>query len=120
MNLAEFVNERRPAWREMEALLDDVERADLSSLDHRRARRFVDLYRSASADLIQARTYGAGAELVRYLETVVARGYALLYPAPPLRIGRSLGRFFRDRFPRAVRQEAPAFRSSSSGRRRRL
>ena len=109
MNLAEFLEARRPAWREMESLLAQAEARDLVSLPHDRARRFVDLYRRTSADLVQARTYGAGAELVRYLETLVARGYSLLYPAPPLGTWRAAGRFFRERFPRAVRRESRAF-----------
>jgi uncharacterized membrane protein SpoIIM required for sporulation len=108
MNLAAFITARRPAWKEAEALLNEAERQDITSLGHERARRLVDLYRRASADLIQARTYGAGVELVRYLETLVARGYALLYPPPPLRLRRTVGRFFGDRFPRAVRREAKA------------
>jgi uncharacterized membrane protein SpoIIM required for sporulation len=109
MNQAEFIRARRPGWIEAGALLDEAEEGDLSSLSHESARRLVDLYRRASADLIQARTYGAGAEIVRHLETIVARGYALLYPPPPLELGRSFGRFFRDRFPRAVRREGRAF-----------
>src|SRR5258708_7649674 len=108
MNLAAFITARRPAWKEIEALLNEAERQDITSLGHERARRLVDLYRRASADLIQARTYGAGVELVRYLETLVARGYALLYPPPPLQLRRTVGRFFGDRFPRAVRREAKA------------
>ena len=70
MNLAAFITARRPAWKEIEALLNEAERQDITSLGHERARRLVDLYRRASADLIQARTYGAGVELVRYLETL--------------------------------------------------
>src|SRR5262245_26715390 len=109
MNLAEFLSARRPAWTELEALLGRVEQSDLSSLDHTRARRLVDLYRRASADLVQARTYGAGVELAAYLETLVARGYALLYQVPPLRVGRSVWTFFRRRFPETLRREWRAF-----------
>jgi len=109
MNQADFIRARRPGWIEASALLDEAEQGDLSSLTHERARRLVDLYRRASADLIQARTYGAGAEVVRHLETIVARGYALLYPPPPLELRRSFGRLFRDGFPRAVRREGRVF-----------
>jgi uncharacterized membrane protein SpoIIM required for sporulation len=92
----------------MESTLRDAEQGELSSLSHEGARRFVDLYRRASADLVLARTYGAGAEVVSYLETLVARGYSLLYPPPPLHASRSVVAFFRDRFPRAVRRERRA------------
>jgi uncharacterized membrane protein SpoIIM required for sporulation len=109
MNLSEFLTARRHAWQEMQTLLEQAESAELHSLSHERARRLVDLYRRSSADLVQARTYGAGIEVTRYLEALVARGYALLYQAPPLRFGRAIFDFFRDRFPRAVRREAAAF-----------
>jgi uncharacterized membrane protein SpoIIM required for sporulation len=69
----------------------------------------VDLYRRASSDLVQARTYGAGVDITRFLETLVARGYALLYAPPPLRARANLRLFFRDRFPRALRRERRAF-----------
>lgn len=109
MNLAEFLEARRPAWAELHRLLERAEKSELSSLDHERARRLVDLYRRASADLVQARTYGAGLELTGHLESLVARGYALLYQAPPLQVGRSLVDFFRRRFPATLRRERRAF-----------
>jgi uncharacterized membrane protein SpoIIM required for sporulation len=74
----------------------------------------VDLYRRASADLVQARTYGAGVGITRYLETLVARGYALLYQTPPLRLGRSVWDYFRRRFPATLRRERRAFALSTA------
>lgn len=109
MNLSEFLDARRPAWQELDRLLARAEAREVSDLGHERARRLVDLYRRASADLVQARTYGAGLEVTRYLEALVARGYALLYAAPALRLGSSLWDFFRRRFPARLRREARAF-----------
>lgn len=109
MNLSEFVEKRRPAWRELGALLERAERDDVASLGHARARRLVDLYRRSSADLVQARTYGAGVDVTGHLEALVARGYALLYQAPPLNARAALRGFFREAFPRAVRRERRAF-----------
>lgn len=90
-------------------LLERAERHDVAALDHERARRLVDLYRRSSADLVQARTYGAGIEVTAHLEAQVARAYALLYQAPPLDARRALSGFFRRRFPAAVRRERRAF-----------
>ncbi len=109
MNLSEFVEKRRPAWQELQALLERAERDEVGALPHERARRLVDLYRRASADLVQARTYGAGASVTSYLEALVARGYALLYQAAPLRAWDAWRAFFREGFPRAVRRERQAF-----------
>jgi uncharacterized membrane protein SpoIIM required for sporulation len=109
MNLAEFLTARRPAWGELDRLLGLAEAREAAALGHARARRLVDLYRRASADLVQARTYGAGLEVTGYLESLVARGYALLYQAPPLRVGRSLLELLAWRFPARLRREALAF-----------
>lgn len=109
MNLSEFLSARRPAWQELDRLLARAEAREVADLGHERARRLVDLYRRASADLVQARTYGAGVEITRYLEALVARGYALLYAAPALRVGAALLDFFRRRFPARLRREARAF-----------
>jgi uncharacterized membrane protein SpoIIM required for sporulation len=109
VNLAEFLAVRQPLWRELEGLLDEVDRREATSLRPDRARRLVDLYRRTSADLVQARTYGAGLELTAYLEVLVGRGYAVLYQAPPLQAGREVLHFFRHRFPAAVRRERLAF-----------
>jgi uncharacterized membrane protein SpoIIM required for sporulation len=109
VNLAEFLAARQPLWRELEGLLSEADLREATSLKPDRARRLVDLYRRASADLVQARTYGAGLELTSYLEALVGRGYAILYQAPPLHAGREVLRFFRHRFPAAVRRERLAF-----------
>ncbi len=45
---------------------------------------------------------------MHYLETLVARGYSLLYPPPPLQASQALLAFFRHRFPRTVRRERRA------------
>jgi uncharacterized membrane protein SpoIIM required for sporulation len=109
VNLSQFLLSRRDAWRETEALLHQAEEREISDLTHARAKRLVDLYRRASADLVQARTFGAGIDVTGYLEGLVGRGFAFLYQAPPLSGWRKVFSFFRDRFPRAVRKERAAF-----------
>lgn len=109
LNLAEFLAARRPAWDELARLLELAETREARALGHGRGLRLVDLYRRASADLVQARTYGAGVELTDYLESLVARGYALLYRAPSLRPGRALVELLVRRFPSRLRREAAAF-----------
>ena len=108
MNLAEFLEARRPAWRELEAGLRTAESRDAATLPHDRARRLVDLHRRASADLIQARTYGGGLEACAYLEALVGRGHALLHPPPRLAAFRGLWGFFRITLPATVRRESAA------------
>lgn len=109
MNLAAFVAAGEPRWRELGALLSEAERRDGAVASAAEARRLVELHRRACVDLVQARTYGAGYEMVAFLEVLVGRGHALLHPPPPLRVGRGLWSFFRDTFPGTLRRERAAF-----------
>ena len=88
-------------WKELEELLE--------RLEHRRASdRFVDFparYREACHHLALARERQYGPRLVDRLHTLVQRGHALLYQAPPTPWGR-LWNFAAADFPRLVRAEA--------------
>lgn len=108
MNLREFLDTHRAGWQEFDGLLAKAEHSEVDILTPAQARRLVDLYRRASADLLQARALGAGVDLTDSLEALVARGYGMLYRPSPLGGARALGRFFRDTFPRTLRREARA------------
>ncbi len=109
MNLAEFLSARRASWEELDGLLRRAEEREVASLPPERARRLIDLYRRASADLIQARTFGADNQVTGYVEALLGRAYGLLYRPPSLGSARALGRYLRDTFPRAVRRERAPF-----------
>jgi uncharacterized membrane protein SpoIIM required for sporulation len=79
MDLATFIRQRRPQWRELEELLTQVEGSGLASLGDTRAIEFAQLYRRTASDLNQAQTYLTGDATVRYLNELVARCYLLIY-----------------------------------------
>ncbi|MBY0526045.1 MAG: stage II sporulation protein M [Gemmataceae bacterium] len=79
MDLATFIQKRRPTWRELEAILQRVEGSGLSSLDDGQAVEFGRLYRSAASDLNQAQTFVSGDATVQYLNDLVARCYLVIY-----------------------------------------
>ena len=54
-DLERFVSERSPRWKRLEALLDEAQRMPESALGRSRLQELLLLYRSASADLNQAR-----------------------------------------------------------------
>ncbi len=108
-----FMQERAPAWEELEALLRDVDVRGLSSLDIAGARRFGGLYRSVSSDLIRARTELVDAAVADYLNDLVARSYAHIYAGSGGR-ARNLLRFFSHEFPRLFRAEARAIGASAA------
>src|SRR5262249_15640803 len=79
MDLATFIQQRRPQWRRLEALLQEVEGSGLRSLDEQQAVEFGRLYRSAASDLNQAQTFVSGDATVQYLNDLVARCYLVIY-----------------------------------------
>jgi uncharacterized membrane protein SpoIIM required for sporulation len=102
-----FVRERKPAWRELEALLERAV-ATPTMLTLHEMRRLGQLYRAVSSDLIRARTGLLDASVIDYLNDLVARAYALVHG------GRGAGRsrvlaFLASEFPRLFREELRLF-----------
>ena len=87
VDLNRFLGERTPRWTELEGLLERVERGGLHTLPVAEAQRFAALYRTVSGDLMVARTRTANAEVVDYLNDLVARAYVQVYRSPRLRLG---------------------------------
>lgn len=73
----ELIRAREPAWRELERALDRGARtgSDWAQLS--------EGYRAVCADLARARSWGAGEEVVRYLESLAGRAHGVLYGARP-------------------------------------
>jgi uncharacterized membrane protein SpoIIM required for sporulation len=79
MDLATFIQERRPEWRKLEETLALVEGSGLASLDDDQAVEFGRLYRRAASDLNRAQTFVSGDATVQYLNDLVARCYLVIY-----------------------------------------
>jgi uncharacterized membrane protein SpoIIM required for sporulation len=79
MDLTAFLHNRRPQWRELEAILQRVEGSGLEALDEHQALRFGVLYRSAASDLNQSQTFVRGDATVQYLNDLVSRCYLAIY-----------------------------------------
>jgi len=99
-----FVREKAPRWQELDATLDALDAAGVSSLDLEGARRLAKLYRGVSSDLIQARTELVHASVVDYLNGLLARAYAHVHVRPSGG-GRRVRRFLLAGYPRLVRAE---------------
>ena len=85
LDLERFQAQARPRWRELESLLDALESRPDRRLNPAEAEQLQELYALTAADLNRV-THGALAhELRQYLERLVARAYAELYFAPPIR-----------------------------------
>lgn len=79
MDLSTFIHQRRPHWKQLEAILQRVEGSGLSTLEEDQAVAFGRLYRSAASDLNQAQTFVSGEGTVQYLNDLVARCYLVIY-----------------------------------------
>jgi uncharacterized membrane protein SpoIIM required for sporulation len=85
LNLERFQAQARPRWNALESLLAALEGRPDRRLYPSEAEQLQELYAQVAADLNRV-THGALApDLRQYLERLVARAYAELYYAPPLR-----------------------------------
>jgi uncharacterized membrane protein SpoIIM required for sporulation len=97
VDLRTFIEERRPSWKRLEQLLQQAEMSGFK-LTPAEAQELGALYRRASADLCRAQARTANAELLRYLNALVARAYGLIYSGRKFR-GADVVRFFTLEFP---------------------
>jgi uncharacterized membrane protein SpoIIM required for sporulation len=108
MDLDTFLRQRRPDWKRLEEVLDQVEGSGLASLDDDAAVEFGRLYRRAASDLNQAQTFVSGEATERYLNDLVARSYLAIYGKSKIEL-RSLARHLVFGFPAAFRKRLPHF-----------
>src|SRR3954469_1947864 len=78
-DINQFLNRRQSSWRRLEELLNRAESEELKTLTPAEVREFGILYRRASSDLVTARAKTANAEVLDYLNDLVARSYAQVY-----------------------------------------
>src|SRR2546427_12403273 len=79
MDLARFLDERRPQWRQLEDVLRRVEGSGLGTLTEEQAVEFGRLYRSAASDLNQAQTFVTGETTGKDLNDLLGRCYLVIY-----------------------------------------
>jgi uncharacterized membrane protein SpoIIM required for sporulation len=109
MDLATFLQERRPDWKRLEDVLERIEGSGLASLDDEQAVELGRLYRRAASDLNQAQTFVSGDSTERYLNELVGRAYFLIYGksrGPDLRAAL---RYVFWEYPRTFRRYLPHF-----------
>jgi uncharacterized membrane protein SpoIIM required for sporulation len=103
---AAFRAEREASWRELERLVDSVERAGVRGLGPRELARLPTLYRAALSSLSVARAISLDRNVLDYLESLCGRAYLTVY-GTRRHLREALADFFVRRFPRAVRAHAP-------------
>ena len=99
---SQFRRQRETIWRELNILVDKVERRGLNSLNTYEMIRLPALYRSVVSSLSVARKISLDRNLLSYLEALAVRGYFCVY-GTRTHFGRAALRYFRIGFPGAVR-----------------
>jgi uncharacterized membrane protein SpoIIM required for sporulation len=94
VDLTTFLHQRRPEWKALEALQEQVEGSGLAALDDQQAVEFARLYRRAASDLNQAQTFVSGDATVQYLNDLVARCYLVIYGKSKIDVGAVLRHLF--------------------------
>jgi len=79
MNLQRWINRKEPLWKELEALLQKINKQGFKSLSATEVRSLSSLYRTVSADLARARTHQLGQTLTHNLQSLTSRAYSQVY-----------------------------------------
>lgn len=99
----QFRREREASWRELEALVQQVEKKGLGSLTADELHRLPVLYRNALSALGVASSISLDKNLLEYLRALVGRAYVCVY-GQRREAGSTVADFFRRRWPRTVRR----------------
>jgi uncharacterized membrane protein SpoIIM required for sporulation len=99
---SEFRKGREEGWRELEVLVDRVERKGARALSLDDLQRLPILYRAALSSLSVARTIALDRNLLRYLENLALRAYLCVY-GPRVDARDGIATFFARDLPTAVR-----------------
>lgn len=108
-DLDRFIAEESPCWKELETILDTMERDMAFRMDMAGVTRFHYLYQRTSSDLARIGSFAAHPELRAYLESLVARGFSETHATRRRRAGFSPVTWFFRTFPAAFRRHAGAF-----------
>ena len=104
----QFRKEREPQWRELERLIEIVEKRGPKALSFDESLSYSTLYRQTLSSLSVARDISLDRGIQGYLEALATRAYSLMYTRPN-RPGQAMIEFFLTGLPRAVCEVWPAF-----------
>lgn len=104
-----FIAGGTPCWKELEAVLDRMDRDGAYPMDSAGVRRFHYLYRRTAGDRARIEGFAAHPELRAYLDALVARACKEIHEPRRLRRVFSPTTWFFRTFPAAFRRHVGAF-----------
>lgn len=102
MNIQRWIARREKNWKQLDGLLQEVEKKGLKSLKAAEICQLAGLYRSVSADLARAKTHQVGTTLVQDLQKLTSRAYTQIYQGSRHQDWRAVVEFVRWGFPAVV------------------
>lgn len=79
IDIYKFLDEEKKYWRELESILDGLEKDPYKKLGIDQIKRFHYLYQRTASDLSKLKSFTSGPEICRYLESITARAYCELH-----------------------------------------
>ncbi|MFQ4145447.1 stage II sporulation protein M [Chlorogloeopsis sp. ULAP02] len=107
MNIQRWISRREPNWQRLEALLRQVEKKGLKSLQAAQIKDLASLYRSISADLARARTQQLGDTLIQNLQSLTTRAYTQIYQGSRRQEWDAVLNFYRWGLPTVIQKTFP-------------
>ncbi|MCI0746919.1 MAG: stage II sporulation protein M [Verrucomicrobia subdivision 3 bacterium] len=99
----------RPAWSELEQMLDRIEKSPDRKLRIEELQRFHYLYERTAADLGRVNTFASEPGMRRYLEQLVARAYGEIHETRSRHVRFKPWRWFFETLPQTFRRRVAAF-----------
>ena len=109
IDVPKFVAGQRDTWGELEKVLERLENDPHGAMTLDEVRRFHFLYEKTSADLAKLSTFAFSPEIVRYLESLVARAYGEIHEVRERGKRMSFRKWFFSGFPNVFRRHIGAF-----------
>lgn len=109
VDLDKFISNGRPAWTELQKMLDRMEAEPEERLSLTQAQRFHQLYERTAADLARITTFSSEPETRRFLENLVARAYGEIHETREKRRRFFPLQWFFQTWPQTFRRHIRAF-----------
>ncbi|MCV3212833.1 stage II sporulation protein M [Plectonema radiosum NIES-515] len=104
MNIQRWISRREPNWQRLDALLRQVEKKGIKSLQAAEIRELASLYRSVAADLARAQTQKVGNTLTQSLQFLTTRAYTQIYQGSRRQEWQAVLEFYSWGLPAVVQQ----------------
>lgn len=109
IDLEKFISSREPEWKELERMLELLDKGRERPLEIREIKRLHYLYGKVSDDLVKISTFSGEREIRKYLETLVSRAFGLIHDSDKKIIKFSPRSFIMKDFPETFRKNARMF-----------